>query len=107
MKKYYDYCLGYFDNIEYINSYNENSDIRVLLNMLLSRNTKKINYIDPCDNWLNKRIKEFGKLIDINMIDSPQFINSNEENLTFFNPDKKSIFKRVFINYKEKKWIFL
>ena len=78
MKKYYDFCLDYFDDLEYIDSSNENSDIRILLNMLLSKNVKKINYIDPCDNWLNKRIKESGKSIDINIIDSPQFINSND-----------------------------
>ena len=90
MKKYYDFCLDYFDDLEYIDSYNENSDIRVLLNMLLSKKTKKINYIDPCDNWLNKRIKKFSKALNINIIKSPQFLNSNEENLTFFNPDKKN-----------------
>ncbi len=103
MKKYYDYCLDYFDDLEYVDSYNENSDIRILLNMLLSNNVKKINYIDPCDNWLNKRINEFGKSIDINMIDSPQFINSNEENLTFFNPDKKKYFQTSFYKLQRKK----
>ena len=27
MKKYYDYCLKYFDELEYINSNDKNSDI--------------------------------------------------------------------------------
>ena len=103
MKKYYDYCLGYFDNVEYIDSCNENSDIRILLNRLLSKNIKKINYIDPCDNWLNKRIKESGKSIVINIIDSPQFINSNDENSTFFNPDKKKYFQTSFYKLQRKK----
>ena len=103
MKKYYDFCLDYFDDLEYIDSSNENSDIRILLNMLLSKNVKKINYIDPCDNWLNKRIKESGKSIDINIIDSPQFLNSNDENLTFFNPDKKKYFQTSFYKLQRKK----
>ena len=103
MKKYYDFCLDYFDDLEYIDSSNENSDIRILLNMLLSKNVKKINYIDPCDNWLNKRIQESGKSIDINIIDSPQFINSNDENLTFFNTDKKKYFQTSFYKLQRKK----
>ena len=103
MKKYYDFCLDYFDDLEYIDSYNENSDIRVLLNMLLSKKTKKINYIDPCDNWLNKRIKKFSKALNINIIKSPQFLNSNEENLTFFNPDKKKYFQTSFYKLQRKK----
>ena len=103
MKKYFDYCLANFDNVEYVESCNENSDIRVLLNTLLKKGIKKINYIDPCDNWLNKRIKEFSKSININIIESPQFLNSNEENLTFFNPDKKKYFQTSFYKLQRKK----
>ncbi len=103
MKKYYDFCKDYFDDLEYIDSYNENSDIRVLLNMLLSKKTKKINYIDPCDNWLNKRIKGLSKSINLNSIETPQFLNSNLENLTFFYPDKKKFFQTSFYKLQRKK----
>ena len=103
MKKYYDFCKDYFDDLEYIDSYNENSDIRALLNMLISKKIKKINYIDPCDNWLNKRIKGLSKSINLNCIETPQFLNSNLENLTFFNPDKKKFFQTSFYKLQRKK----
>ena len=41
MKKYYDYCLEYFDEVEYINSTDKNSDITVLLDKLAKSNIKK------------------------------------------------------------------
>ena len=73
MKKYYDFCGKYFDKIEYVDSLNEKSEIRCLLKELLIKNVKKINYIDPCDNWLNKRLESVSNLIKINRIESPQF----------------------------------
>ena len=45
MKKYYDYCLKYFDEVVYINSTEKNSDITVLLDKLSKSNTKKISEV--------------------------------------------------------------
>jgi len=103
MKKYYDFCSKYFDEIEYIDSLNEESEIRYLLKELLIKNVKKINYIDPCDNWLNKRMKSVSSQIKINRIESPQFLNSEKDNLTFFNPSKKKYFQTSFYKNQRRK----
>ena len=102
MKKYYDYCLKYFDEVEYINSTDKNSDITVLLDKLSKSNIKKINYIDPCDNWLEKRINNVDSLI-LNRIESLQFLNSETENQIFFNPSKKKYFQTSFYKLQRKK----
>ena len=103
MKKYYDFCGKYFDKIEYVDSINEKSEIRCLLKELLIKNVKKINYIDPCDNWLNKRVKSVSSLIKINRIESPQFLNSEKDNLTFFSPSKKKYFQTSFYKNQRRK----
>jgi len=102
MKKYYDYCLKYFDEVEYINSTDKNSDITVLLDKLSKRNIKKINYIDPCDNWLEKRINNVNS-IKLNRIESLQFLNTETENQIFFNPSKKKYFQTSFYKLQRKK----
>ena len=103
MKKYHNYCLKYFDEIEYINSIDKNSDIRILLREINSKKIKQINFIDPCDNWLNKRIDGECKSIKINRIKSDQFLNSIEENETFFHPSKKKFFQTSFYKLQRKK----
>ena len=102
MKKYYDYCLKYFDEVEYINSTDKNSDITVLLDKLSKSNIKKINYIDPCDNWLEKRINNVNS-IKLNRIESLQFLNTETENQIFFNPSKKKYFQTSFYKLQRKK----
>ena len=102
MKKYYDYCLKYFDEVEYINSTDKNSDITVLLDKLSKSNIKKINYIDPCDNWLEKRINNVDS-IKLNRIESLQFLNTETENQIFFNPSKKKYFQTSFYKLQRKK----
>ncbi len=103
MKKYADYCKNYIDEIEYIDSTDKNSDIRVLLDLLITKEINKINYIDPCDYWINKRMKRVNDSIVFNCIESPQFLNSAKENLTFFNPDKKKYFQTSFYKLQRKK----
>ena len=102
MKKYYDYCLKYFDEVEYINSTDKNSDITVLLGKLSKSNIKKINYINPCDNWLEKRINNVDS-IKLNRIESLQFLNTETENQIFFNPSKKKYFQTSFYKLQRKK----
>ena len=90
MKKYYNYCLKYFDEVEYINSTDKNSDITVLLDKLSKSNIKKINYIDSCDNWLEKKINSVDS-IKLNRIESLQFLNTETRHLLalkhiYFNP---------------------
>ena len=101
MKKYYDYCLKYFDEVEYINSTDKNSDITVLLDKLSKSNIKRINYIDPCDNWLEKKINNVDS-IKLNRIESLQFLNSETENQIFFNPSKKKYFQTSFYQKKRE-----
>ena len=53
MINYYSYLKGKGKNVKYINSFDNESDVRVFLKNI---NIKEINIYNPVDNWLEKRI---------------------------------------------------
>ena len=103
MKKYYNYCLKNFEEVEYIESIDKRSDIRFFLRELKNKNISCINYIDPCDYWLNERMKEADSFVKLNCLSTPQFINTEEDNLKFFNPNKSKYFQTSFYKSQRKK----
>ena len=107
MMKYKDFISNHFPTIKYIESHEVESDIRILLGKLIEKGLKKVNYIDPCDNWLNKRLLSFSDKLNLNCLESPLFLNSNSENLKFFNPDKSKFFQTSFYKQQRKKFNIL
>jgi deoxyribodipyrimidine photolyase-related protein len=91
--------------VHYIDATNEHSDIRKLIPELKGKGVKHINYIDPADNWLLKRIeiscKENG--ITCTVFDSPLFLNTKKELDHFFGNDKKKYHQTSFYIEQRKK----
>ncbi len=56
MKRYEAFLREKGFDVVYINAYEEMADIRTLLPKLVSSGVQQVNYIDPVDNWLQKRI---------------------------------------------------
>jgi deoxyribodipyrimidine photolyase-related protein len=102
MKFYESHLLKKGKKIIYIEANNELSDIRKLIVMLHQSEIKIINYIDPSDNWLEKRILESCEIFKIQKIkfSSPLFINSTNEIYDFFST-KKRMFQTDF--YKSQR----
>jgi deoxyribodipyrimidine photolyase-related protein len=82
-----------------------NSDIRNLTTFLAEKGYEKIIIIDPVDNWLQRRIstKCIDYSIELEVLDSPMFLNSKENLSTFFKPDKKKFFQTEFYIQERKK----
>ena len=55
MKSYEDFLIKKGVEVIYVDSNNENSDVRNFLN---NTEISKVNIYHPEDNWLEKRIKE-------------------------------------------------
>ncbi|WKK67178.1 cryptochrome/photolyase family protein [Lutimonas zeaxanthinifaciens] len=104
--------------LTYIESTEEGSDIRHLIRNLFSEFRKEsgeeekkrskefeINFIDPTDNWLSKRVKETCVSLNIPYIkyESPLFINNGNELESFFRKDKKSFFQTTFYKQQRKR----
>ncbi|MDP1814171.1 MAG: cryptochrome/photolyase family protein [Leadbetterella sp.] len=102
MKSYGDYLRSLNKNVYYIDSTSEKSDIRLLILDLIDEGYEQIIYIDPTDDWLEKRIKKASKTIVLKKLESPLFLNSTKENKEFFDA-KKRMFQADFYIYQRKK----
>jgi len=109
MKFYQNYLASNECEVVYIDSTDKLGDIRHLIKNLSSKGCTEINYINTCDNWLEKRIKEHTTQynIKINRHQSPSFLNSQKELSDFFKPSKKKFFQTTFYKQQRIKWELL
>ena len=106
MKSYEDFLIKKGVEVMYVNSNNENSDVR---NFLSNTEISKINIYHPEDNWLEKRIKETCQInkIEIKIYENPLFLTSRDSLFPFFNPEKKKLFQTSFYKNQRKKFNIL
>ncbi|MBL6649198.1 MAG: cryptochrome/photolyase family protein [Flavobacteriaceae bacterium] len=106
MKSYENFLIKKGVEVIYIDSNDENSDIRNFINNV---EISKINIYDPEDNWLEKRIKETCKIkkIEIKIYENPLFLISKDSLFPFFNPEKKKLFQTSFYKSQRKKFNIL
>ena len=106
MKRYADFLQKekHFE-VNYIDSIKEISDVRLLISELKIQGVNQVNYIDPTDNWLQKRLtaacNENG--INLKQFHSPLFLNTKEELKDFFRADKKKYHQTTFYKEQRKK----
>ncbi|MFK7784100.1 MAG: cryptochrome/photolyase family protein [Crocinitomicaceae bacterium] len=109
MKAYERYLKESGFKVMYVESIEERSDIRKLIDSLEGVNT--VTFYDPVDYWLEKRIASSLKRNSIEgnrLTDIPNFINKREELQGFFRPDKKKFFQTTFyINERKRLGILL
>ena len=86
MKFYQEYLLKKGLNVQYVNSYDDESDIIELIKKINNLNYTKIEIYDPVDYLLLRRIKRITSELKIDLVihDSKLFINSTEELKYFF-----------------------
>ncbi|MDO6491902.1 MULTISPECIES: cryptochrome/photolyase family protein [unclassified Cellulophaga] len=106
MMRYRDFLIDeHNSDVTYIASTDKKSDIRIFLQELKKDNVEDINYIDPTDNWLKKRIEESAEKAGIKTTvhTSPLFLNSGEDLASFFTTDKKKYHQTTFYKEQRKK----
>ena len=98
MKHYEAFLISKNIEVDYIESSQDTSDIRELIPYLKSIGITNISYIDPVDNWLQKRIAKgcLDNSIEKNVYDSPLFLNTKEDLQPFFRSDKKKYHQTSF-----------
>ncbi len=103
MKQYEAFLASKNIEVIYIESSEHISDIRMLIPFLKSKKITHINYVDPVDNWLQKRIEKGCKAnnIERTVFDSPLFLNTKEDLQPFFRSDKSKYHQTVF--YKDQR----
>lgn len=105
MKCYASFLSAQGIDLHYIDATEDLSDIRQLIPHLRELNYSKINYIDPTDYWLTKRISNSCKdcKMESTVFDSPLFLNTREELKKFFRTDKKKYHQTSFYTEERKK----
>lgn len=101
MKFFETYLKENGREVIYIESENDLSDIRNFTNEVENKNITEINVVAPSDDWLERRLRKVSENINLNIQDSPQFINNKSDLADFFNPDKKFYFQTAF--YKQER----
>ena len=98
MKHYEAFLISKNIEVLYIESSQVISDIRELIPYLKSIGITNISYIDPVDNWLQKRIAKgcLDNSIEKNVYDSQLFLNTKEDLQPFFRSDKKKYHQTSF-----------
>jgi deoxyribodipyrimidine photolyase-related protein len=101
MKFYESYLQSKKMNVIYIDSTNKLSDVRNLISSFKSKGIKNFEYIDTTDYLLEKRLTESSKNNNIVPIknQSQLFLNSSEENASFFE-GKKRMFQTDFYKHQ-------
>ena len=91
--------------VDYIESIDPRSDIKLLIAEVSESGTSNIHIINPTDNWLERKISSAIKLTSLNLIEyeNPLFLNTRKDLSKFFREDKKSFFQTSFYKQERKR----
>ena len=97
------------NEIEYIESTDERSDIRKLILFLKKEKVKLIHFTEVVDYWLDKRITDSCNTnkIEIKQYTTPAFLNSAQEGDDYFNGRKRYFQTEFYIAQRKKRNILL
>lgn len=104
IKAYADSLSAQGYTVHIIEAHTPEADVRVLVQHLAHQGVNQIHCIDPVDDWLHRRLQTSCTThhIELQLIDSPQFLNTANELLNnFFAPNKKTYFQTTF--YKQQR----
>ncbi|HEX2898239.1 MAG TPA: cryptochrome/photolyase family protein, partial [Bacteroidia bacterium] len=103
MKYYEAYLIDRGDVVHYVESTEDQSDARQLIAHLQRLGVEKIALVDPVDDWLMKRIRSSCQRsnIALSILESPMFLNSNQELNSYFKSSKSRFFQTEF--YKQQR----
>lgn len=108
MKYYESYLVSKGLSVAYIDAQSEFADVRKLPTLLTHQAIECIDYYDPTDNWLSKRLQKSIEQLGVTSTihESPNFFNSSEEVKSYFQHRKK-ILHHDFYVAQRKKWDIL
>ncbi len=105
MKSFEAHLIEEGHDVFYIDSQSELADIRTLIPHFKDLGVGELYYVDPVDDWLQKRILEGSRTVGIETVsyDSPMFLNTKKELSVFFKPEKKKYHQTSFYTQERKK----
>lgn len=109
MKRYEQFLKEKGFQITYIEAADYRHDIRECIRALANEGVRSIEIIDPCDNWLEKRIHQSAKEhgITVKIYPNPSFLNSKEELETYFKGRVRLHQTDFYVHERKKRNILL
>ena len=103
MKAYQSHLLSLNIKVEYIDSFNDLSDIRKLIAHLKSIGVDGFAYIDTTDQWLEQRMQKACEQhgVAAHKNNSPLFLLTSEENAHYFS-GRKRMFQTDFYKHQRQ-----
>lgn len=104
MKKYANFLKREMNvDVHYIESIDSISDIRLLIPKLKKIGVNHINYIDPVDDWIQKRLNQgcSEQKLSYKKFSTPLFINTEYDLNNFFTKNKNKYYQTPF--YKDQR----
>lgn len=101
MKFYAEFLVSKGVEVSYVESHDNHSDVRELLNQLIHQGFNIFHFYEPIDFWLKRRIEGSVGDAAIHFFDSPLFLNTENDLQPFFRLDKKKFFQTTF--YKQQR----
>ena len=109
MKAYQSHLLTLNIKVEYIDAFNDLSDVRNLIPHLKSIGVEGFAYIDTTDQWLEQRMQkaceQHGVTAHKNL--SPLFLMSTEENANYFSGRKRMFQTDFYKNQRQQRNILM
>ncbi|TDH27973.1 cryptochrome/photolyase family protein [Segetibacter sp. 3557_3] len=104
MQFYKHYLEAKNIEVTYIESTNENNDIRKLIPQLAAEGVREVHFADVVDDWLERRLVKACRTHKIvpEQYQTPNFLNNIPEVREFFN-SKKTYFQADFYAWQRKK----
>jgi deoxyribodipyrimidine photolyase-related protein len=109
MKAYHSHLVALNIKVEYIDAFNDLSDIRNLVPHLKSIGVDGFAYIDTTDQWLEQRMQkaceQHGVIAHKN--NSPLFLLTSEENVRYFSGRKRMFQTDFYKNQRQQRNILM
>ena len=109
MKAYADQLRKSGASVRYIEAQQPEGDVRHLIGCLAAEGLGELHYIDPCDDWLEGRLKaaclEHG--IRINRYASPMFLNTEQELGSWFEGRKRLSQTDFYLHERKRRNLLL
>ena len=109
MKSYQSHLLSLNIKVEYIDSFNDLSDIRNLVPHLKSIGVDGFAYIDTTDQWLEQRMQKCCEQhgVAAHKNNSPLFLLTSEENAHYFSGRKRMFQTDFYKNQRQQRNILM
>ena len=109
MKAYQSHLVALNINVEYIDAFNNLSDIRKLIAHLKSIGVDGFAYIDTTDQWLEQRMQKACEQhgVAAHKNNSPLFLLTSEENAHYFSGRKRMFQTDFYKNQRQQRNILM